>query len=159
MLILFIDTDPFIPAIESAKNSREVVEKMDALAAVVGGLNQTLVTEVLPSWFRQVERDQKSAKDSLDHAASGLWWTKWAVITSVVVTIFAAWWQVRVAREIDSENTVQQQKSETLLREQLAIQQKSIEQQARDAAQLRTLLEQAARNSERLREGHGATRR
>lgn len=138
-------------AIESAQNSREVAQKMDALAAVVGGLNQTLVTEVLPSWFRQVENDQKSAKDSFDHAASGLWWTKWAVIASVVVTILVTWWQVSVARDIDRENSAQQQKAEVLLREQLAVQKRLIEQQGRDAAQLRGLLEQQVRDSEKLR--------
>lgn len=135
--------------IESAQNSRDVAEKMDALAAVVGGLNQTLVTDVLPSWFKQVEHDQESAKDSLDQAARGLWWTKWAVIASVAVTILATWWQVWVVRDIDRENSAQQQRVENLLREQLAMQQKLIEQQARDGAQLRGLLEQQRRDSKK----------
>lgn len=50
-------------AIESAQNSREVAQKIDTLAVVIGGLNQTLVTEVLPSWFKQVEHGQKNAKE------------------------------------------------------------------------------------------------
>lgn len=149
-------------ALESAQHSREVAKNIDALASVVGGLNQTLVTEVLPSWFRQVESAQENAKHSqdsaqrsLEQAASGLWWTKWAVIVSVVVSVLVTWWQVSVTRSIDRENSAQQQKLEALLREQLTAQQKLIEQQARDAGQLRELLEQQDKNSGRNRVERG----
>jgi hypothetical protein len=127
-------------AIESAENSRLLAQRMDGLVAVVVGLNQTLVTEVLPSWITQVERDQKGAKESFDQAASGIRWTKWAVIASIVVTMLATWWQVSVARDIDRENSVQQLKTLDILREQLAVQQKVAEQQARESEKLRELL-------------------
>lgn len=123
--------------LESAKNSREVAQKMDALVVVVTGLNQTVIKDVLPAWVKQVETDQKGAKNAFDQAANGLWWTKWAVITSVVVTVLATWWQVSVAREIDRENTAQQKRVEAVLDKQLAAQQQLIEQQARDAAAMR----------------------
>lgn len=127
-------------AIESAENSRLVAQRMDGLVAVVVGLNQTLVTEVLPSWIKQVEHDQNGAKESFDQAASGIRWTKWAVIASIVVTMLATWWQVSVARDIDRDNSVQQQKALDILREQLAMQQKFAEQQARESEKLRELL-------------------
>ena len=129
-------------AIENAQNTRETARQMAELTAIIGGLNTTLITEVLPSWFKQVEQGQKSSKVSLDHAANGLWWTKWAVITSVVVAVITAWWQVSEARGIDRANTTQQLKIEAIFRDQLAAQQNLIEQQARDAAQLRSLVEQ-----------------
>lgn len=123
--------------LESAKNSQEVAQKMDDLVVVVTGLNQTVIKDVLPAWVKQVETDQKGAKNAFDQAANGLWWTKWAVITSVVVTVLATWWQVSVAREIDRENTAQQKRVEAVLDKQLAAQQQLIEQQARDAAAMR----------------------
>lgn len=123
--------------LESANNSREVAQKIDALVVVVTGLNQTVIKDVLPAWVMQVETDQKGAKNAFDQAANGLWWTKWAVITSVVVTVLATWWQVSVARDIDRENTAQQMRVEAVLDKQLAAQQKLNEQQARDAAVMR----------------------
>ena len=95
---------------------------------------------MLPSWIKQVEHDQNGAKESFDQAASGIRWTKWAVIASIVVTMLATWWQVSVARDIDRDNSVQQQKALDILREQLAMQQKFAEQQARESEKLRELL-------------------
>lgn len=126
--------------LESAENSRQVVEKMDALVVVVAGLNQTMVQDVLPAWFNKIEEEQKSAKNALGQAASGLWWTKWAVITSVLVTILATWWQVDIAKSIDRENSKQQTRAETVLREQLVAQQKLLEQQAKDAVAMREVI-------------------
>lgn len=126
--------------LESLENSRQVAEKMDDLVVVVAGLNQTLVEDVLPAWFNKISEDQKAAKGAFNQAASGLWWTKWAVIASVLVTIAATWWQVDVAKSIDRENSEQQKRAETVLREQLTAQKKLIEQQAKDAAAMREVV-------------------
>lgn len=123
--------------LESAENSRLVALKIDALAEVVAGLNQTMIQDVLPAWFRKVAEDQEEAKKAAKQAANGLFWTKWAVIVSVIVTVLATWWQVSVAKEIDRENSAQQQRAESILREQLATQRSSIDQQARDTAAMR----------------------
>ena len=123
--------------LESANNSREALQTMENLFQVVAGLNQTLINDLLPAWFKKVENDQKDAKDAFDQAATGLKWTKWAVVASVVVTVLVTWWQVSVARDIDRENTEQQKRVETVLREQLATQQKLIEQQAQYSATMR----------------------
>jgi hypothetical protein len=126
--------------LESAENSREVAQKMDALVDIIAGLNQTMVKDLLPAWVKKVEEDQKRTKDSFDQAAKGLWWTKWAVIVSVVVTMLTTWWQVWVARAIDQNNSEQQKGTDKVLREQLAAQQKLIGQQGLDAAAMREAL-------------------
>lgn len=126
--------------LESAENSRQVVEKMDALVVVVAGLNQTMVQDVFPAWFNKLAEDQKAAEKAFSQAANGLWWTKWAVIASVLVTIMATWWQVDIAESIDRENSKQQIRAETVLREQLAAQQKLLEQQAKDAVAMREVI-------------------
>lgn len=126
--------------LESVENSRQVAAKMDALVVVVAGLNQTLVQDVLPAWFNKIEEEQKAAKSAFDQAARGLWWTKWAVIASVFVTIAATWWQVDVAKSIDRENSEQLKRAEAVLREQLFAQQKLLDQQAKDAAAMRDLV-------------------
>ncbi len=126
--------------LESVENSRQVAKKMDDLVVVVAGLNQTLVQDVLPAWFKKTEEDQEATKGAFDQAARGLWWTKWAVIASVFTTIAATWWQVDVANTIDRENSEQQRRVETVLREQLVAQQKLIEQQTKDAAAMREVV-------------------
>jgi hypothetical protein len=123
--------------LESAENSREVAQKMDALVEIIAGLNQTMVKDVLPEWVKQVKSSQKDAKDSFDQAADGLKWTKWAVITSVVVTVLVTWWQVWVARDIDLENTQQQTRMEAILEKQLATQENLVKQLERDTAAMR----------------------
>lgn len=125
---------------ESLENSRQLAKKMDDLVVIVAGLNQTLVQDVLPAWAKKFEEDQNAAKIAFKQAAIGLWWTKWAVIVSVFVTIASTWWQVDVAKKIDRENSEQQKRSEGILREQLAEQQKLIEQQAKDAAAIREVV-------------------
>jgi hypothetical protein len=151
------DTPVGRAAIENAENSREVVAKVDALVEIVGGLNQTLVTEVLPSWIRQVEEDQKNAKESFAQAANGLWWTKWAVIASVVVTALVAGWEIWAAYDIDRDNSAQQKKTEALLHEQLAMQKKLIEQQTQDAAKLREQLEKQTKAFEKIQQEKNVT--
>lgn len=123
--------------LESAEASREVSQKMDALVDILAGLNQTMVKDVLPEWVKQVENSQKDAKDAFNQAATGLSWTKWAVITSVVVTVLVTWWQVWVARDIDLDNTEQQKRVETILERQLSAQENLVKQLERDTAALR----------------------
>jgi hypothetical protein len=84
---------------------------------------------------KQVENSQKDAKDAFNQAATGLSWTKWAVITSVVVTALVTWWQVWVARDIDLDNTEQQKRVETILQGwQLTAQETLAKQLERDTA-------------------------
>ena len=124
--------------LENARSTQEVAHKMDSLVEVVGGLNQTLIAEVLPAWISQVEQEQAEANKSFMHAAKGLWWTKWAVIVSVIVTVLATWWQVSVARDIDAGNSAQMAKSEALLREQIELQKKLLEAQERTLIELKS---------------------
>lgn len=123
--------------VESAENSREVAQKMNALVEIIAGLNQTMVQDVFPEWIKQVKNSQKDAKDSFDQAADGLRWTKWAVITSVVVTVLVSWWQVWVARDIDLGNTQQQTRMEAILEKQLAAQENLVKQLESDTAEMR----------------------
>lgn len=119
--------------LESLENSRQVTEKMDHLVVDVAGLNQTLVQDVLPAWFNKIKEDQAAAKSALNH-------TVVAVIVSAIVTIAVTCWQVSVANSIDRENYEQQKRSEAILREQLAAQQKLIEQQVKDASAMREVI-------------------
>lgn len=136
--------------IENAKHSRGMALKIDALAEVVGGLNQTLVTEVLPAWFKQVENNQHQANIVLNQAKSGLTWTKWTLIVSVIVSTMLTGWQILDTRELDSNNNIQQKKVESLLREQLATQKELIEQKVINDNKLLELIQQQAKHDEQL---------
>lgn len=136
--------------IENAKHSRDMALKIDALAEVVGRLHQTLVTEVLPAWFQQVENNQHQANIVLSQAKSGLTWTKWTLIVSVIVSIMLTGWQILDTRELDSNNNIQQKKVESLLREQLATQKELIDQKVISENKLRELIQQQAKHDEQL---------
>lgn len=108
--------------LEAAESSREAVRRMDALVEVVGGLNQTLVEHILPTWFANAKSDQLNAEQAFKQAGKSLRWTQLALIASVVVSIWATWWQISVTREVDQESLVSQRTSDSLLQEQLVAQ-------------------------------------
>lgn len=126
--------------LKSAQHIEVVANEIGAVAKNIGNLNQVMIAEVLPQWFRQVQENQKSAEEEARKTSSALKWTKWAVFASVAVTIAATWWQDKVARELDAGNAEHQKAVVELLSNQLSAQQQLIEQQARDAAQLRDAL-------------------
>lgn len=45
--------------LESLENSRMLAKKMDALVVVVAGLNQTMIQDVLPAWFKKMRTTRK----------------------------------------------------------------------------------------------------
>lgn len=135
--------------LESTENTREVAQNMGSLVNVVVGLNQTVIQDVLPAWVKKIEADQIAAKDAFDQAADGLKWTKYAVWASVLATVLVAWWQVHVTQTIDRQNGEQQVRIEKLMQIQLDVQQRLLDQQARDA---KMLIEQQARDAAAMRE-------
>lgn len=119
-------------ALESAEHARSAAEQTAALVKLVGDLNTTMVREILPAWMNKDKSDRqkqieasKQAQKSLKFAINGLF----LAVFSIAVSIGMTFWQVQVSREIDNQNSVQQQKTEDLMRDQLAAQKKLIEQQ------------------------------
>ena len=94
---------------------------------------------MLPSWIKNAEHNQREAAAAFDQAVRNFRWTQSATLATVMLTLLVTWWQVSVARDIDRENTVQQQKTLEVLREQLVSQKKFIEQQAGESEKLRQL--------------------
>lgn len=138
-------------AIESAENTRLTMGKMESLVELVAGLHQSIVKDVLPAWFKQVEDGRQSAEKSIDQAARSLAWTKWAVIASVLVAAGTAWWQVSVTLNIDSANTKMQQAAEILLKKQLEAQQETRSLLEMQLVAQQKLLEQQAADMEEMR--------
>lgn len=120
-------------AIENAEQTRLLAAKMDALTSIMAGMQQTLVTDVLPAWMRKVEDDQRQAKSAFKQAAI-------ALVASVLATLGTAAWQVHVAENIDKGTSGQQERAEALLKQQLKAQQELLEQQARQGEELRRAL-------------------
>ena len=141
--------------IESAVSLSTAAARLDALVSIIGGLNQTLVTEVLPSWFKQVEHEQRNAQESFGSAARNLRWAQWAIVASALVTIAATWWQVTVAREIDRDNSAQLKLTEALLQQQLSVQREALEHQRQEASRLQEVIEAQRRESQELRAALG----
>lgn len=137
--------------IESAENSRDTNMRINALLEIVSGLHQTLVVNILPGWIKKAESDQINATESFNQAKKSLNWTKWTIIASAVISLAATWWQISASQSIDEGNSTAQKVTENLLREQLALQQKLFEQQAKETMQFKQLLEKQLIDTEKLR--------
>ncbi|WP_158683830.1 hypothetical protein [Pseudomonas sp. LH1G9] len=137
--------------LESVENSRDTNIRINALLEIVSGLNQTIVADILPGWIQKAKDDQNHANKSFDQAKRSLNWTKWTVILSAIISFAATWWQISASQSIDDGNSTSQKITENLLREQLSVQRKLSEQQTKETAQLKLLLENQSIDAENLR--------
>ncbi|NWB91636.1 hypothetical protein [Pseudomonas agarici] len=137
--------------LESAENSRNTNVHINALLEIVSGLHQTILVEIIPGWIKKAEDDRVNAIESFDQARKSLNLTKWTIIISAVISLLATWWQISASQSIDTGNSTSQKITENLLREQLVVQQKLSEQQAKETAQVKQLLEKQVINAENLR--------
>jgi hypothetical protein len=142
--------------LQNAENSQQTLELMRELTQRMAGVQETLVGEVLPQWFAQVEREQRKANEdnaeaakNTKNAAASLRWAKWAIFASIIATAAATWWQVRVAQEIDRGTTAQLQRAEKVLQEQLAAQQQALEQRRAESDKLLELLQLALKQPQK----------
>jgi len=122
---------------DGIRASKETAAKVHDLVEIVAGLNSTIVSRVLPEWFKQVEEGQRNSDIAVRQATKGLALAAWAIVISAVLTIFVTVWQIQVAKDLDQQNGVQQKLIEDLLRQQIAVQTKQNAQQAADAVAMR----------------------
>lgn len=104
---------------ESAKQLSEVAGLMGTMAEQMAALQTVFLSEVLPQWFQNLEDGANATRTTLRQTESSLFWAKWALVASVVVSIVMTGWQVWLAREYKLENDKQQENTELLLRQQL----------------------------------------
>lgn len=104
---------------ESARQLAEVAGLMGKMADDMAALQTAFLGEVLPEWFRNLEEGANTTNTTLRQAESSLFWAKWALVASVVVSVLMTGWQVWLAREYKLENDKQQESTELLMRQQL----------------------------------------
>lgn len=105
---LFIKTDTTLPKLDfsntndarAARASEKAVDILNRLAVHMGevqahtaSMYSTLVLEAIPQWIDQQESNKAQSELSLKSAASSLFWTKWAVVLSIVTSIGIAAYQ------------------------------------------------------------------
>ena len=105
---------------ESARQLAEVAGLMAKMGEQMAALQTVFLSEVLPEWFRNLEDGARATNTTLRQAESSLFWAKWALVASVVLSVLMTGWQVWLAREYKLENDKQQESSELLMRQQLA---------------------------------------
>ena len=71
-----------------------------------------MLTKVLPEWFRDLQDGAAAANKSIKIAYG-------AIIMSILGTVGVTAWQLWVAREYQRQDSVQQDTTERLLRDQL----------------------------------------
>lgn len=121
---------------ESARQLREVAGLVGQMAEQLGKLHTVFLTEVVPQWVNDLEASSQTTNKTLNQAERSLFWAKWALIASVIVTVLMTGWQLYVAREYKLENDGQQKTSELLMRQQLEAVQEHNKRLAADSNKL-----------------------
>lgn len=122
---------------DSATQLREVAGLVGDMADKLATLHTVFLTEVIPQWVDSLEKNSGAMRTTLSQTEKSLFWAKWALFASVVVTILMTVWQIWVAREYKLENDQQQSDSVLIMKEQLKASQELNKQLKVDAMQLK----------------------
>lgn len=125
---------------KSAATLSAVAVHMGEMLNHVATLSTTLVSEVIPQWVGQRADDQAKADASLKGAAKSLWWTKWAVIISVVTSIGIAVSQGYLASVSSQESALLAKKREVEWSNQIEINEELLRRQILETQYLRSEL-------------------
>ncbi|MDP1766228.1 MAG: hypothetical protein Q8K83_04930 [Methylotenera sp.] len=122
---------------DSATQLREVAGLVGDMADKLATLHTVFLTEVIPQWVDSLEKNSGAMRITLSQTEKSLFWAKWALIASVVVTILMTVWQIWIVREYKLENDKQQTTSVLIMKEQLKASQELNKQLKTDAMQLK----------------------
>jgi len=125
---------------ESARQLQEVVGLIGQMSEQLGRLHALFLTEVIPQWVKNIEDGSKATNTTLNQAERSLFWAKWAICASIVVTVLVTGWQLGVARDYKRDHDRQQNTSEDLLRAQFDESLRQDSRLAEDSKELRAAL-------------------
>ncbi|MHC8381929.1 hypothetical protein [Pseudomonas sp. LB3P14] len=159
-------TAPFLdfstsPQARAANASEKAAETLSTVAVHMGdmlnhvaSLSTTLVSDAIPQWIKQQDEDKAKAEASLKGAAKSLWWTKWAVIISVVTSIGIALAQAYFTKTDGAEESRLTEKRQVEWQKQAELNQELLRKQILETQYLR--LEFKALNA-KFKKNQGAT--
>jgi hypothetical protein len=135
---------------DSATQLREVAGLVGDMADKLANLHTVFLTEVIPQWVDSLEENSDAMKTTLSQAETSLFWAKWALIASVVVTIAMTVWQNSIASDYKLDNDKQQTDAVLIMKEQLKASQELNKQLKTDAVQLKEELVKLQQSVETL---------
>lgn len=135
---------------DSATQLREVAGLVGDMADKLANLHTVFLTEVIPQWVDSLEENSDAMKTTLSQAETSLFWAKWALIASVVVTIAMTAWQNSIASDYKLDNDKQQTDAVLIMKEQLKASQELNKQLKTDAVQLKEELVKLQQSVETL---------
>ena len=135
---------------DSATQLREVAGLVGDMADKLANLHTVFLTEVIPQWVDSLEENSDAMKTTLSQAETSLFWAKWALIASVVVTIAMTAWQICIARDYKLDNDKQQTDAVLIMKEQLKASQELSKQLKTDSVQLKEELVKLQQSVETL---------
>lgn len=134
--------------LRSAEHTRESSKRLEELVGHIGGLQQTIMVDVLPQWQQQIDADrqdaiqaQAGAKQAFEQAERGLRLSRLAMWASIFVAIVTTVFQVSFSLWLDAKNSPQQEAQAKRQQRQLELQQEHLEQQAQETAALKASIE------------------
>jgi len=122
---------------DSATQLREVAGLVGDMADKLANLHTVFLTEVIPQWVNSLKDNSDTMKRTLIQTERSLFWAKWALIASVVVTIAMTAWQISIARDYKLDNDTQQTDAVLIMKEQLKASQELNKQLKTDSMQLK----------------------
>ena len=135
---------------DSATQLREVAGLVGDMADKLANLHTVFLTEVIPQWVDSLEENSDAMKTTLSQAETSLFWAKWALIASVVVTIAMTAWQNSIASDYKLDNDKQQTDAVLIMKEQLKASQELSKQLKTDSVQLKEELVKLQQSVETL---------
>lgn len=135
---------------DSATQLREVAGLVGDMADKLANLHTVFLTEVIPQWVDSLKDNSDAMKRTLIQTEKSLFWAKWALIASVVVTIAMTAWQNSIASDYKLDNDKQQTDALLIMKEQLKVSQELNKQLITDAVQLKEELVKLQQSVETL---------
>lgn len=135
---------------DSATQLREVAGLVGDMADKLANLHTVFLTEVIPQWVDSLKDNSDAMKRTLIQTEKSLFWAKWALIASVVVTIAMTAWQNSIASDYKLDNDKQQTDALLIIKEQLKVSQELNKQLKTDAVQLKEELVKLQQSVETL---------
>ena len=112
---------------ESARQLGEVAGLVGQMVEEMAKLQTSVQMEVLPQWYKNIEDSSDATnkilnqtEKTLNQTEKSLYWARWALIASVIVTVTMTGWQLWIGHQYKLENDAQQNTSESLMRQQLS---------------------------------------
>lgn len=109
----------WVAARDTARNTHSSSESLQELTEQARKFDHLFLADIFPQWTSYAQSTQEDAQRAFQHAQRSLFWTRLALVSSVVVSIATAGWQIWASSASGKQSAAALQESESLRKDQL----------------------------------------